>query len=428
MRSTARQPIFLAIHPEMRNVARKTADDCNPTPELLVGLRAFNVQGAARKPLVDFMVSALESAGCTILFCSGVRTAPFVISFETAAGERMGAVAYAFLATRTPTKNRPEDERSFQIKYGSKRDNRAHRLWSDPLGLYTTLLVGIDPEEEFFVAADPAIHNPTRLFIRLEFKDEHAEQIQSRGWYAWERVKRGGHAEPIEVLVGGTKNHFLDLIRFERAAANLPPGDRQLLAEKPEVILAPPLLASGAPLTVSPQALHPLVQEFSLSPEQIFELIANARRLKMAVRGWVAEQHLFDALRDIPGVTRCERLDTDGSPDIRLSYRGGDLLTIECKNVLRKVDQANNPRVDFQRTRASKRDPCSRYYAPSDFDIVAGCLHAVTEEWKFRYALTSQLQPHNKCKGKLASNVRIDSSWAADPTVVFNQAYAELSA
>lgn len=401
----------------------------NPIPrsELLAGLRTFNVQSSARKPLIDFMLSSLESAGCRVIFCSGTRTAPFVITFETATGERMGIVAYAFLATRTPTKNRPEDERSFQIKYGSKDGNSTHPLWIDPLGLYTTLLVGIDPEEHFFVAADPATHNPTRLFIRLEFKDRHAEEIQSRGWYAWERVKRGGYPDPIEVLVGGTRNHFLDLIRFEQAATGLSPGDRQLLAEKSEMISEPtslPSEASGA-ASVSTPALHPLVQEFSLSPEQIFELIANARRLKMAVRGWVAEQHLFDAFERVPGVEHCERLDTDGSPDISLSYRGGELLTIECKNTLRQKDQEGCPRIDFQRTRASKKDPCSRYYAPSDFDIVAGCLHAVTEQWEFRYTLTSQLRAHKSCKGKIASNVRIDSAWRDDPTIIFREAYAQ---
>jgi hypothetical protein len=371
------------------------------------------------------MLSSLESAGCRKIFCSGDRTAPFVITFETSTGERLGIVAYAFLATRTPTKNRPEDERSFQIKYGSKAGSATHPLWMDRLGLYTTLLIGIDPDEGFFVAADPAIHNPTRLFIRLEFKDHHADQIQSRGWYAWERVKRGGHPEPIEVLVGGRKDRLLDLIRFERAAANLPPGDRQLLAEKPEIISGSSPDGSGPTLEIQPEALHPLVEEFSLSPEQIFELIANARRLKMAVRGWVAEQHLFDALQRIPSVEHCERLDSDGSPDIRLSYKGGRLLTIECKNVLRQKDQEGCPRIDFQRTRASKKDPCSRYYASSDFDVVAGCLHAVTEQWEFKYVLTSQLRAHKSCSGKIASNVRIDSQWTADPAAIFLRAYEQ---
>ena len=78
---------------------------------MLAGLNTYRVSRAARKPLIEFMVSALESAGCQILYCSGELRAPFVITFETATGERLGVVAYAFLATRTPTRNRPADER-----------------------------------------------------------------------------------------------------------------------------------------------------------------------------------------------------------------------------------------------------------------------------------------------------------------------------
>ena len=390
---------------------------------MLSGLNTFGVSPGAREPILEFMVSALRSVGCRILFCSGAHRAPFVITFETATGERMGIVAYAFLATRTPTKNRPPDERSFQIKYGSKEQGKTYPLWTDPLGLYTTLLVGIDPKEGFFVAADPAAHNPTKFFIRLEFKDRHAEAIRDTGWYAWERAKRHrGFDEPVEVLVGGAQRHFLDLIRFERAAVGLSPGDRQLLAEKPEVMVAPASLGD----LVSPEtrALHPLAKELALDPDQILELIANARRLKMAVRGWVAEEHLRSQLSRIPGVTGCDRLDEEGGPDIRLSYRNGSILTIECKNVLRKVDRDDCPRIDFQRTRASKSDPCSRYYSSSDFDIVAGCLHAVTEKWEFRYALTTSLPPHRKCAHKITNNIRIDAGWETDAVRVFEQVYS----
>lgn len=389
-------------------------------------LRKYHVSGAARKPLIDFMVSALQDAGCRILFCSDARCAPFILTFETATGERMGIVAYAFLATRTPTKNRPADERSFQIKYGSKLEENIHDLWTDPHSLYTTLLVGIDPRNGFFVAADPQMHNPTKFFIRIEFKDHHAAAIRDKGWHAWERDKRGkkGFDEPVEVLVGGTKERFLDLIRFERAAEGLSPGDRQLLAEKPGYFDSSSRdkgLVAATGLDV--KALHPLTKELSLDSDQILELIASARRLKMAVRGWVAEKHLYDRLKQIPKVSDCERLDVEGSPDIRLRYRGGPLLTIECKNVLRQVDRNNCPRIDFQRTRASKSDPCSRYYAPTDFDLVAGCLHAVTEQWEFRYALTSELPLHAKCAGKITNNIRIDGAWEDDPASVFERAY-----
>jgi len=147
----------------------------------------------------------------------------------------MGVVAYAFLATRTETKNRPKDERSFQPKYGGKKDNKPHPVWQDPLGLFTTIFVGISPSEGYFVAADPQMHNPTKLFIRIEFKDRHVVDIKRHGWATWERDRRSGDNEPIEVLVGGTAERFLDLIRFERAAQNLDQGNRQLLAERPEL-------------------------------------------------------------------------------------------------------------------------------------------------------------------------------------------------
>lgn len=131
------------------------------------GPRTYRVQRADREPLVRFMREALESRGCRIIYASEPDRAPFVIAFETLSGERMGVVAYAFLATRTPTKNRPEDERSFQVKYGSKRENNVHAIYQDPLGLLTTVFLGISPDEGFFVAVDPEVHNPTKFFIRI---------------------------------------------------------------------------------------------------------------------------------------------------------------------------------------------------------------------------------------------------------------------
>lgn len=388
---------------------------------MILGLRTYPVQAASRRPLLDFMVHALEAAGCRMLFVSDGSSAPFVLTFETAAGERLGVVAYAFTATRTVTKNRPPDERSFQIKYGSKEsfDLNEHAIWQDSLGLFTTIFLGIDASEGIFVAADPEMHNPTKFFIRLEFKDRHAEEIKSSGWYAWER-DRVASAEPIEVLVGGKADRFLDLIRFERAAKGLPPGDRQLLAERHELFTA----EATAEVALASGSLHPLVTEFELEPEKILELIAGARRLKMAVRGWVAEEKLRDALASVPGVTHCERLDEEGGPDLRVRWKDGPPLTVECKNVLRKTNRDGLPRIDFQRTRASQSDRCSRYYAPSDFDVVAGCLHAVTESWEFRYVLPGLLNPHPTCEGKIANNVVIGTQWSADPGLVFDQAYA----
>lgn len=398
---------------------------------MIPGLRTYTVSAGARRPLVEFMTSALAGAGCKIIHSSAPDTAPFIVAFETPSRERMGIVAYAFLATRTVTKNRPSDERSFQIKYGSKEsyaNNNVHDLWQDPLGMFTTLLVGIDPENGFCISADPIIHSPTKFFIRLEFKDDHAEAIADQGWHAWERIKRNTpkDAPRVETLVGVTKARFLDLVRFERAARGLDPGNRLILAEGHAFSLPKSRVRQyrQEPKVMRIAAAHPLVQQFGLKTDEILDLIAGARRLKMAVRGWVAEEHLHRALSKVPGVTHCERLDEEGGPDLQVRYRRGPPLTVECKNVARETDRHGNPRVDFQRTRAAKGNPCSRYYEPAEFDIVAACLHAVSTQWDFRFALPSDLPSHKNCVGRITSNIRVDERWIKDAERMFRRAYA----
>ncbi|MCX7364275.1 MAG: hypothetical protein NTV97_20885 [Alphaproteobacteria bacterium] len=377
------------------------------------------------------MTSSLVAAGCKIIHSSAPDQAPFIVAFETPSRERMGIVAYAFLATRTPTKNRPADERSFQIKYGSKESyagDNAHELWQDPLGMFTTLLVGIDPESGLCISADPIFHSPTKFFIRLEFKDEHAEAVLDQGWHAWERIKRITpiDAPRVETLVGATKARFLDLVRFERAARGLDPGNRLILAEAHTLALPTSRAAQGgnAAADILAASTHPLVKQFGLTSDEILDLIAGARRLKMAVRGWVAEEHLRSTLSHVPGVTHCERLDEEGGPDLRVSYRQGPPLTVECKNVARQTDRFGNPKLDFQRTRAAKGDPCSRYYRPAEFDIVAACLHAISTEWEFRFVLPGDLPPHKICPGRITSNIRVDKLWLADAAGMFRRAYA----
>ncbi|MBI1774872.1 MAG: hypothetical protein HYR63_05945 [Proteobacteria bacterium] len=382
--------------------------------DVALDYRRYRVNAQDRQPLLDFMLGALQDAGCRVLRCTPPNEAPFRIGFETPDGERIGVIAYAFLATRTPTKNRPLDERSFQIKYGSKGDGTPHDVWQDPFGIYTTLFFGIDPKERFFVAVDPEMHNPTKMFIRFEFKDSHVELIKRNGWHVWERQKRSdGLEEPIEVVVGGSAANFLRFVQFERAAKGLDQGHRQLLADKTELLKRPAAGVADIEPAIDTVALHPLVRELAMNPHQILEIIASARRLKMAVRGWVAEEHLKTAIEKAPGITDCQRLDVEGGPDIRLRYKDGRPILIECKNVLRQTNAKKQPRVDFQRTRASKSDPCSRYYGAGEFDVLAACLHAVTERWEFKYKLPIELPGHKQCPGKLASNVTVDEMWDA---------------
>lgn len=387
--------------------------------------RTYPVSQRARKPLVDFICEALEQQGCTILKHSSLKEAPFRIAFETKLGERMGILCYAFLATFTPTKNRPKDEHSFQVKYGDKKASELHEIYQDPYGLYTTLLCGINPEKGFFVGIDPVLHSPTKFFIRVEFKEENVQQILTKGWHAWERQRRKG-GEPVEVVVGGTRESFLQYVRFERLAKGLDQGPRELLAEKIALASAPPQAPSqpAAPVAPLPPSAHPLARELALSETELMDLIASARRLKMAVRGWVAEEHLVRLLLQTDGVSDCERLEAERGADVSLRFRGSKPFTIECKNVLRETAADGSIRLDFQRTRAPKGDPCGRYYRPDEFHVIAACTHAVTEKWEFRYALPGSLDPHPKCKGRLSNNVRLDHRWTQDLEQILTQAAA----
>lgn len=383
--------------------------------------KKYAVRPHAKRPLLAFIHEALVSQGCTIIKSTGPNEEPFRISFKTSSGERLGIVCYAFLANNRLTKKRPRDEHRFQVKLGSK-DGKLHDIWQDPFELYTTLFVGINPKSGFFVAADPVIHSPTRFYISIEFKEAHAQAILKDGWHAWEREKDKPHPSEaaFEVLVGGRKDRFLDLVRFEHLAQELDPSHRQMLAGAffSGAMAEPSGPAPDVAPMPSPETLHRLAVEFDMTPDQILDLIADAKRLKVAARGWVAEMHLVETLRAVEGVTDCRRLDADKGPDVELRYKGSRPLTIECKNAMVRMGADRLPQVDFQRTRAAKSNPASRYYEPDSFDMVAACLHSVTARWEFRYIDTRELALHPKYPGRIKDRLKVDARWTEDPTKV----------
>ena len=381
----------------------------------------YSVSKRHKQPLLDYILTSLKKCGCTILHHTLSDEAPFRITFEAPDGERIGIVAYAFFANSKKTRNRPVDEHRFQVKYGGN-DGQLHEIWQDPFELYTTLFVGVHLERGVFIGVDPSLHNPTRFFMSIEFKEYNVLEVLERKWASREREKRSseGLDEPIEVLVGGAAENFLSYVRFERAAKGLDQGHRALLADKIGELTSISRSEPTAAITDHPQptVLHTLAEEFELSHNEILDLIQSAPRLKMAVRGWVAESHLQRYLLTIPDITECLQIEEDGKPDLAIRYRGSNPLYLECKNVLRKVYSDGLPRVDFQKTRASKSDPCSRYYRPEEFDIVAACLHPCTEKWEFSFTLTRALAVHPKCEGRLSNHVRVDGRWSPDPLPV----------
>lgn len=203
--------------------------------------REYRVEEADGDQLLRFMLDALRRKGCTILHEPPRDVAPFRITFETPAGERLGIVAYAFAVTSRTSQDRRDDEYEFQIDYRMDPENRRglHELWQDPHGLYTTLLLGIDVEHGFFVGADPVLHNPTKMPVSLGFTRQQVRAIRTHGWHTWEWEREDEDDDPdgieiewVKTLVGGTRETFLRYVRFEREALGEDQGHRYLLAER----------------------------------------------------------------------------------------------------------------------------------------------------------------------------------------------------
>lgn len=356
---------------------------------------------------MNFIEEGLAAAGCRLLYRPEPHSAPFRFVFETPWAERLGFIVYLFRATTVVTRNRPKDEARFQVKYGPRTDE-FHNIFDDPFRLYTTAFGGVDLERGIFVAADPALHNPTRFYISIEYKTLLTDRTLESGWGIWEREKRD-RAEPIEILVACVKERILDLLLFERAARGLAPGHRQLLAE--DFARQSPAAALADRQRALDPSKHTLLAELAVDMEDLLDVIENADRLKMAVRGWVAEHHLAQMLLANPIVRDVTTIAGDGQPDLLVTLATDRQLRIECKNCLRACTSGGLPRVDFMRTRASKTDPCSRYYAPTEFEVVAACLHPVTKSWEFAFTTTDSMRPHRSCPGKLDNRVVVDDSW-----------------
>jgi hypothetical protein len=369
----------------------------------------YRVSG--KQPVVDRLSAALESCGIEIISRPDAKLAPFEYKVKLPSGERIEIVCYAFLANEYKQGGRPPGEHRFQVKYGSEF-KRAHEIFIDPNREVVTLFIGVHLEEDIFVAADPAIHNPTWFSSSVEFNIKDIRRVARGGWAGWSRARSEGRRRAgtevvscqTEALVGFTAKNMLRYVQFERIATGMDAGERLLLADKMES------------QEVDREIDHPLEQLYGLSAKEILDVIWRRFRLGVAVRGGVAEYHLARYLRAQPGITAVTDIDEDGRPDFAIVYRDQSLL-VECKNVLRSKRDFE---VDFQKTRAAKNNFCSRYYDRRSFDILAACLHPITETWEFRFARTSTLYEHQKCPGRLATKVVVAGpNWAPDlPTLL----------
>jgi hypothetical protein len=360
----------------------------------------------------EFLTGAFTSSGGRVLHSSSPTRAPVYIGLEIPeADERLGVLCYPFRVTRNEIRNRPADEHRLQIRYGSESTwGDEHPLGFDIAGIDTTLVLGVHPEEGIFVGLDPLLYDPLPMGISLEFKDSHVSAIHRNRWFVWERVNRPGRrrAAPrslsgLETLVGFKPDQLVRYARFEREASalGLDPVLRMRAAQLPAAAAHPPT-----------SQRHQLEATFQLNSQELLEIIANRRRLEVAVRGGVAEHHLMKALSTDPKIISVKQIDSDGPPDVEATLRDGRVLGIECKNGEEHHYSNGDGRVEVQKTRASKGDPASRYYEPTQFDVLAVCLWPVTGGPRFVYRRSSQLSRHPEFDDRLAALHRIDASWA----------------
>lgn len=372
---------------------------------------------------VDAIAAAIARSGGTVVRAPSPNEAPFEFEVRLPDGKPLMLVCYAFTANKYRQKGRPAGEHRMQVKYGNEFD-RLHDIYIDRGGAKTTLFFGVHDEEDLFIAVDPALHNPTWFSSSIELKDENVQLAVKTGWHGWERdrVHRGRRRVlPQESLVSEamlafTPEHFLTYARFERVATGIDTGERLILIND----IGDDLRRGGGAKSIIDQRLdvklppteHKLLAQYGLPIDELLDLIASRNRLNTAVRGGVAEVHLQKLLKRTRGVTNLEKIELDGQPDFKLHYRHQP-IRIECKNASPEKVRGL-PKVDFMKTRAAIGNRCSRYYAPSQFEVLAACIYPITKVWEFRFSLTKTLPPHKNCPGKLAERVLVEDEWPAD--------------
>ncbi len=383
------------------------------------------------KKRVDAIAAAIRASGGEIVEAPHGDVAPFVFDVRLDTGQRHRIICYAFTANRYEQEGRPKDEHRFQVKYGSDF-TRLHELAIRTAPNTTTLFFGVYEDGDLFVAADPAMHNPTWFSSSVEFKAADVSRARRTGWHGWQRERVAGgrrrielqHNESLltETLHAFRPEHFLTYVRLERLATGIDPGERLVL-----------IASIGKDLTAGKTArslvesqhvdddrrANEFLKMLGLSVDEMLDVIVTNPRLATAMRGGVAERHLFTRLKRTAGLSNLEKTTKDGEPDFSFGYRGRT-IRLECKLVAAKLTR-RMPLVDFQKTRASKNDKCSRFYGPDQFEVLAACVHPITQKWDYQFALTRTLPPHPECGHKLSTRISVEPSWPSDIIAVIEQ-------
>ncbi|WP_188839289.1 hypothetical protein [Flexivirga endophytica] len=379
--------------------------------ELLAGRSVGEIYRVARRrDLHDFLHEAVKASDGQVLYASSPQRAPVYLGVQLASDERIGMLVYPFRVNSRATQNRPDDEVRGQLRYGSEKSwLREHPIGRDIAGVDVTMILGIDLDDEVILGLDAQLWDPLPMGISFYCKKDDIARAKDTGWYVWEKINRPGpkRAEPrsptnLETVVAFMPDRLVDYARLERrsTALRLEPALRYVAAVGMREQTPPE----------SPQR-HVLEKQFALSSEQILNVINGRNRLSVAVRGGVAEYHLEQQLTGAPGIRSVRRLDVDAMHDFDVTLDDGTLWRVECKNASPKTFASGEFKVEVQKTRASKGDAASRFYAVDAFDVVAACLFSVTGQWEFRFGRTRDMAQHNGFPGRLAAIQKITDDW-----------------
>jgi hypothetical protein len=166
---------------------------------------------------------------------------------------------------------------------------------------------------------------------------------------------------------------------------------------------------------------HELEVRYGLSSEELLNAIERRFRLRTAVEGAVAEEHMERKINELVGrvIERYEAHDLDGHPDFSIWLPGRVVpLRAECKNIRDSTKKGAEAyrvkgevvafKVETQKTRAAKGDPTSRYYEIGHFDILGVCLGKKTGCWSdLVFIKTADLTRHPTFPSKLAVMQRV---------------------
>jgi hypothetical protein len=358
--------------------------------------------------MLTFLCDAVQSAGGSVIATSRPVRAPFLLSLETSAGERIGLAVYAFRSSVDRVLGRASDEHRLQIRYEAEKTwSQDHALGADPMRLDITLVLGLDLKRDVFIGLDPRAYDPLPMGISFEYTDYEVALVQRDGWHVWERLNRPGRRREVarvvglETVVGFLPHRLIDYARFEREAS--------------ELRLDPPIRYRAAELASQSRATgrHALEQQFELSAMEILEIIGERNRLKVAVKGGVAERHLGKLLAADPQVVTVRPIDRDGQPDFEVELVGGRRLLIECKNVSPNRYGNGDLKVEVQKTRATQGEPLGRLYRIGQWDVLGACLWSVTGRWEFRFRRAEALAPHAKDPSRIHPYQRVDATWSS---------------